>query len=204
VSALVPDPCVLAPDALRIDIVLPDTRVGLGPLKVDVLEQITGVSIAGHLRPLLRAPSYGRSSAGGGPVVVYPVGIPEGEGLSVPIPVVGDVGFRSYRGYLVLIVPGGLTAEVERALADLREQKLASGARPARGADGGGAAEFAQGWTVWRMDLSPVAWEQLRALLAGETLGAALARVEGQAGAAHVMRWFGAWVAGGFFAGVNR
>lgn len=120
-TALVPDPRVLAPDALRIDIVLPDTRVGFGPLKVDVLEQITGVSIAAHLRPLLRAPAFGRVSAGGGPVMVYPVGIPEGEGLSVPIPVVGDVGFRNYRGYLVLIVPGGLTAEVERALADLRE-----------------------------------------------------------------------------------
>ena len=142
-SGLVPDPRVLAEDALRIDIVLPDTRVGLGPLKVDVLEQVTGVSIAAHLRPLLRAPSFSRTSAGGGPVVVYPVGIPQGEGLSVPIPVVGDVGFRNYRGWLVLIVPGGLAAEVERALADLREQKLASASRPGRGADGAVVAEFA-------------------------------------------------------------
>lgn len=61
---------------------------------------------------------------------------------------------------------------------------------------------YRQGFTVWRMDLSPLTHGLLRALLAGVPLGEALEAVEGRAGADQVMRWFEAWVSGGVFAGV--
>lgn len=142
-TALTPDPRVLADDAIAVDLVVPDTRVGIGPLKVDLLERFTGVRLDAHLRPLLRAPWTSRSTPQGGQVLVDPLGIPDGEGLSLPLPIVGDVGFRNYRGFLVLIVPGGLAGEVERPLGDLIEKRLANGPRPARGTDGAVVSEFA-------------------------------------------------------------
>ncbi|MSQ00949.1 MAG: DUF2063 domain-containing protein [Myxococcales bacterium] len=61
---------------------------------------------------------------------------------------------------------------------------------------------YRHGFTVWRMDLSPLTHGLLARLLAGVPLGAALAPVDGQAGADRVMQWFTAWVSGGIFAGV--
>ncbi len=55
-------------------------------------------------------------------------------------------------------------------------------------------------FTLWRMDLSPMTHGLLQALLDGESLGSALAPLEGRAGADRVMEWFSAWVRGGFFA----
>lgn len=64
-------------------------------------------------------------------------------------------------------------------------------------------AVYRQGYRVWRMDLTPLTRGLLQRLCAGVPLGEALAPVEGQAGADQVMAWFSAWVAGGFFAGVE-
>ncbi len=61
---------------------------------------------------------------------------------------------------------------------------------------------YRHGFTVWRMDLSPMTHGLLARLLAGVPLAAALAPIEGQAGAERVMQWFSAWVSGGIFAGV--
>lgn len=61
---------------------------------------------------------------------------------------------------------------------------------------------YRQGFTVWRMDLSPLTHGLLAALLAGVPLGEALEAVEGRAGADQVMRWFAAWVSGGVFTGI--
>jgi hypothetical protein len=65
--------------------------------------------------------------------------------------------------------------------------------------------------TLWRMDLTRAMTRVLSALLAGETLGQALARIEldGADAAAvaeaerSVMVWFQAWVTSGFFARVE-
>ncbi len=62
---------------------------------------------------------------------------------------------------------------------------------------------YRQGFTVWRMDLSPLTHRLLTDLLQGISLGTALAAVEGRAGSEQVMRWFEAWVSGGVFAGVE-
>lgn len=61
---------------------------------------------------------------------------------------------------------------------------------------------YRQGFTVWRMDLSPLTHGLLASLLSGVPLGEALEAVEGHAGADQVMRWFEAWVSGGVFTGV--
>lgn len=63
-------------------------------------------------------------------------------------------------------------------------------------------AVYRHGFTVWRMDLSLMTHGLLSRLMAGVPLGAALAPVEGQAGAERVMQWFSSWVSGGIFAGV--
>jgi hypothetical protein len=62
---------------------------------------------------------------------------------------------------------------------------------------------YREGFTLWRMDLSPLTHGLLQRLLDGVPLGEALAPVEGRAGADRVMDWFTAWVRGGFFAGLG-
>ncbi len=83
-------------------------------------------------------------------------------------------------------------------------QAFREGAAPPLPARGWSAtAVYRQGFTVWRMNLSPVAYGLLRRLYAGERLGAALAPLEGAARAERVMDWFSAWVSGGLFAGIE-
>ena len=65
-------------------------------------------------------------------------------------------------------------------------------------------AVYREGFTVWRMDLSPGPHGLLFRLIAGVPLGEALAPLEGSAEAGRVMRWFEAWVAGGVFAAVTE
>ena len=68
-------------------------------------------------------------------------------------------------------------------------------------------AVWRQGRDIWRMALTRVTAAVLGALIAGETLGEALSRVEAEAPDTSagveddVLRWFGEWVASGFFAG---
>ena len=64
--------------------------------------------------------------------------------------------------------------------------------------------------TLWRMDLTPAMATLLEGLFRGETLGEALAKLEGALSDAEeaeaersLMAWFRAWVAGGFFARVE-
>ena len=64
-------------------------------------------------------------------------------------------------------------------------------------------AVYRHGYTVWRMDLSPLTHGLLDRLISGVPLGEALAPVEGKAGSDQVMRWFEAWVSGGVFASVE-
>ncbi len=57
------------------------------------------------VEPLLRAPTFRRPSAAGPAVQVYPLRLPEGEGLSVPLGRWGELGFSNRLGLLVLTVP---------------------------------------------------------------------------------------------------
>lgn len=64
-------------------------------------------------------------------------------------------------------------------------------------------AVYRQGFRVWRMDLTRPMAGVLSALMAGETLGDALATLPDGVEENAVMRWFREWVQGGFFARVR-
>jgi hypothetical protein len=73
-------------------------------------------------------------------------------------------------------------------------------------------AVYRQGFTLWRMELTPAMAELLEDLARGTPLGPALAAMEARfsdpdaltAAAKDVMAWFSAWVTGGFFRAVER
>src|SRR5262245_46512023 len=106
------------PGVLRLNLSLPSTRIRLGPLAIDGLEALLGVSLSNIFDPLMPAPRFSRHNAQGAEVDVYPLAIPEGEGLSVPIKRLGEVGFRNYKGYLILILPAGLAEVMREQLAE--------------------------------------------------------------------------------------
>ena len=63
-------------------------------------------------------------------------------------------------------------------------------------------AIYRQGDRIWRMALGPQTAKLLGALVSGEPLGAALAKLdEGEAAEVDVMAWFQDWMASGFFSG---
>ena len=79
----------------------------------------------------------------GGVIDVYPLAIPSGEGLSIPVKLLGEVGFYSYRGALMLVVPPALADVVKAQFAS----ELAAGTSMApgfrAGLTGATVAEFA-------------------------------------------------------------
>jgi len=71
-------------------------------------------------------------------------------------------------------------------------------------------AVYRQGFTLWRMDLTPAMADLLEDLATGHALGEVLGRMETRLDAAalaeattQVMAWFSAWVRGGFFRAVK-
>lgn len=103
--------------ALWFNLVLPVTRVGVGPFSVDLFKQAIGCPVDEILAPLLRAPKFQRPSEAGTAVEVFPLQIPEGEGLAVPLGQFGEVGFKNRRGYLILTVPLKAREWIERRFA---------------------------------------------------------------------------------------
>jgi hypothetical protein len=69
---------------------------------------------------------------------VYSLASPEGDGLSIPVKLVGDLGFRNYHRLLVLIVLVALADVVRRELAEEIASNEAAGPRfvEALGRDG--------------------------------------------------------------------
>ena len=133
-----------APDALRVNLTVPTTQVRLGPLSFDGLQAFLGVPLADLLSPLMHAPRHQRSGEAGAVLDVYPLAIPDGEGLSIPVKLVGDLGFRNYRGLLVLIVPAAVAEVVRQELAEEIVSKEAAGPRFVEALGGDGfVAEFA-------------------------------------------------------------
>jgi hypothetical protein len=75
---------------------------------------------------------------------VYPLALPEGEGLTIPVKLVGDLGFRNYRRLLVLIVPTAVSEVVHQELAEEVASTEAAGTRFVETVSGGGlVAELA-------------------------------------------------------------
>ena len=117
---------------LNIDLTLPVTRIGVGILSFDPVEQAIGAPVAHVLEPLMRAPALRRPSAAGPAVNVYPLRLPDGEGLSVPLGQWGDLGFANKRGLLVLTVPLQAAGWVRQRFGDA----VVEGPREALSSDG--------------------------------------------------------------------
>lgn len=130
------------PVALRVNLTAPTTAVRLGPFSFDGLKALVGMDLADALSPLMIGPKYQRPGAAG-VVDVYPLAIPEGEGLSLPVKLMGEVGFYNLRGALVLVVPPAVVDLVRVQLAAELATGAALGPRFTTGASGGTVAEFA-------------------------------------------------------------
>jgi hypothetical protein len=92
-------------NALHLDLTLPVLRLGAGPFSFDPLEQLLGARVSDLLQPLMRGPTSQRRTAQGVLVDLYPLALPEGEGASVPLGALGELGFFNEGGLLVLTVP---------------------------------------------------------------------------------------------------
>lgn len=137
------NPALRDPGALRVNLTVPTTSVRLGPFQFDGLQALVGVPLADLLSPLLRDRVFQRTAETGGVLDVYPLAIPDGEGLLIPVKLLGEVGFRNLKGLLVLVVPAAVAELVRERLGEELAAKHAAGPRFVTGASGGLVAEFA-------------------------------------------------------------
>jgi hypothetical protein len=129
--------------ALRVNLTVPTTTVRVGPFAFDGLKALVGADLGEILAPLMVSARHQRAGAGGAILDVYPLAIPEGEGLSIPIRMLGEVGFRNLQGFLVLILPPAVAEVVREQFASEIAAKVAAGPRFTNGAGGAIVAEFA-------------------------------------------------------------
>jgi hypothetical protein len=143
--------------ALHVNLTVPTTQVRLGPLSFDGLQVFLGVPLADVLSPLMRAPRHQRPGEGGAVLDVYPLAIPDGEGLSIPVKLLGDIGFRAFQGLLVIIVPAAVAEVLRQQLAEDIAAKQAAGPRFVEALGGGGyVAEFAVRLRPWMRKAVPL------------------------------------------------
>lgn len=131
------------PRALRVNLTVPTTTMRIGPIAIDGLKALLGVDLGEVLAPLMIGPRHPRALPSGAVVDVFPLALPEGEGLTIPIRMFGEVGFRNQQGFLVLILPVGLAELVRAELATELSNRTAAGPRIVHGEAGGIIAEFA-------------------------------------------------------------
>jgi hypothetical protein len=91
--------------ALHLDLTLPVLRLGMGPFSFDPLEHFLGARLSDLLEPLMRGAVSQKRTDSGALVDLYPLMLPEGEGASVPLGALGELGFFNDSGLLVLTVP---------------------------------------------------------------------------------------------------
>ena len=130
------------PAALRLNLTVPTTAVRVGPFAFDGLKALLGVDLADLLSSLMIGPKVQRPVLGG-VVDVYPLAIPDGEGLTIPIKLFGEIGFYNLRSLLVLVVPVAAMDVVSAQLAAEIAAGDAAGPRVRVGSSGGTVAEFA-------------------------------------------------------------
>ena len=130
------------PAAMRVNLTVPTTTVRLGPIAFDGLKTLLGIDLADVLSSLMIGPKFQRVG-GGGIVDVYPLAIPDGEGLSIPIRLFGEIGFYNLHSALVLVVPVAAIDVVTAQLAGEISVGDAAGPRIRPGLSGGTVAEYA-------------------------------------------------------------
>lgn len=104
----------VADGALRVRLTVPVTEVGFGPFRFDPLAQLVGAPLADLLAPLLDGAPSRRPSAAGPAVDVFPLAVPPGEGVSIPLGGFGEVGVANTGGLLDLTVPWSMSNWVTR------------------------------------------------------------------------------------------
>ena len=111
--------CAASPDAnaIHLRLVLPAARLGFGVFSIDPLAEVIGAPVADILESLMTGPVTQRPSQAGPAVDVYPLALPDGEGLTLPLGRWGELGFRNERSMLVLTVPLPAATWVQRRLA---------------------------------------------------------------------------------------
>lgn len=102
--------------AIRVVLTLPVLRLGVGPFAIDPLEHLVGAKVSDLLGPLMTGPVTQRRTEAGVLVDVYPLALPEGEGATVPLGGLGELGFFNARGLLVLTVPAAAASWVAARL----------------------------------------------------------------------------------------
>ena len=121
-----PEPA--ADRSIRFSLTLPVTRFGVGPLSFDPVERAIGAPVAELLASMMTGPVERRPSAAGPATDVYPLALPDGEGLSIPLGPFGELGVKNDRGLLELTVPlraeAWIVGRVPHALARAPERGL--------------------------------------------------------------------------------
>ena len=130
------------PTALRVNLTVPTTAVRLGPFAFDGLKALLGVDLADVLAPMMIGAKTQRPVLGG-VVDVYPIAIPDGEGITVPVKLLGGFGFYNLRGLLVLVVPPAAVDLVRQQLLVELATGEAAGPRTNDNGQGGTVTEFA-------------------------------------------------------------
>jgi len=110
------------PNAIRFNLVLPAAKMGFGPFRFDPIEQAIGAPVTDILESLMTGPVTQRPSAAGPAVDVYPLALPDGEGLTIPLGRWGELGFRNESGLLILTVPLPAATWVQRKLVNSIER----------------------------------------------------------------------------------
>ncbi len=128
--------------ALRVNLTVQTMAARLGPFAFDGLKALIGMDLADVLASLIIGPRTQRPVLGG-VVDVYPLAIPDGEGLSVPIKLLGEIGFYNLKSLLVLVAPVAAMDMVKAQLAVEIAAGEAAGLRLRPGVNGGTVAEFA-------------------------------------------------------------
>ena len=108
--------------AIRFNLVLPTARFGFGPISFNPIEQAIGAPVTDILESLMTGPVTQRPSAAGPAIDVYPLALPDGEGLTIPLGRWGELGFRNEKGLLILTVPLPAATWVQRKLASSIER----------------------------------------------------------------------------------
>ena len=109
-------------EAIRFNLVLPTAKMGFGPFSFDPIEQAIGAPVIDILESLMTGNVTQRPSASGPAVDVYPLALPDGEGLTIPLGRWGELGFRNECGLLVLTVPLPAATWVQSRLANSIER----------------------------------------------------------------------------------
>jgi hypothetical protein len=130
--------------AIRVDVTVPVTMFGFGPFAFDALEQMIGTKLADLLAPLMVGPVSARPSAAGPAVEVYPLALPSGEGATIPLGAMGEVGVANDGG--LIVAHGAVVDGVVGGAA--RRGALVRGPEPALSLDG--AARVAKLWVRLR------------------------------------------------------